>query len=163
MSAACQASVEAFVSGAQQQVPALAQGLQPHQLQAFLCAMHAQCQGLHQSGHKATASVVEVRLSSSKQQQQQRGRITVALCHCLSPILTSPHLTSPHLTSPHLTSSHPTSPHHTPPHPTAFHPEALPLPSSYPFFTAQEMPCPHMLNLILELGALAPCPCTDSI
>lgn len=66
MSAACRASVEAFVSRAQQQVPALAQGLQPQQLQDFLCGMHAQCQGLQESGHSATGSVVEVRLSSSQ-------------------------------------------------------------------------------------------------
>lgn len=65
MSAACQASVQAFVSAAQQQLPALAQGLQPHHLQDFLCEMHARRPAPHDSRHRNTASVVEVRLAAA--------------------------------------------------------------------------------------------------
>ena len=65
MSAACQASVQAFVSAAQQQLPALAQGLQPHHLQDFLCEMHARRPAPHDSRHRNTARVVEVRLAAA--------------------------------------------------------------------------------------------------
>ena len=70
MSAACQASVEAFVSGAQQQLPALAQGLHPHQLQDFLCHMHTQTQVVGDSRDGAADSVVKVRFTSRAGQDQ---------------------------------------------------------------------------------------------
>ena len=118
MSAACQASVDAFVSAAQQQLPALAQGLLSHRLQDFLCELHTRRHVLQASGHHGTANVVEVRLAAAGQGRAGQGCITLTSLHRALPHLTLPCLSllPPHnTTSPHLPPP-PTPPHLTPPH-----------------------------------------------
>lgn len=61
MSAACQASTEALVRQAQQQLPALAQGLDPHHLQDFLCSMHTHTHASCDTRNRGSGQIVEVR------------------------------------------------------------------------------------------------------
>lgn len=80
MAAACQPLVQAFVSQARQQLPALAQGLRAEELQAFLCLMH----DLKQPG----STQVEVSLTAA-QVHSCRWQLSLAIpCHSL-PFLAS--------------------------------------------------------------------------